>query len=94
MELSQDGHEDMQAAAEMGGEDRVTADPDVEGPIAGLFEAVRGISVGGVDRDSVAAVLESKRHVDDKPLRTSNAQIRVDDGHIGAIETWHCGLMY
>src|SRR5699024_9395298 len=60
--------------------------------IAGFFKAVRRIAVGGIDSHSVAPVLESKSHVDDKPLCTSNAEIGVDDGHIGAIKTRHCGL--
>ena len=93
MELSQNGHEDMETATDMRGEDGIPADSNVEGSISGFIKAMGGISVGGVDCYSVAAVLESKCHVDDKPFRTSNSQVGVDDGHIGGIETRHVGLM-
>ena len=50
--------------------------------ISGLIEAVIGIAVGGEDDDVVALRLQTDGGIDDEPLGTSNAQVRVKEDDV------------
>lgn len=95
MHLARNGHEDVEPAAEVRGKNRVAADAHVEGPVAGLLEAVRLVAVGGVNRDAVAAVLEGQGHVEDQTFGAAYAEVRVDDGDFREAGAWgrHCGIV-
>lgn len=68
--------------------DRIPPHADVQRAIAGFFEAVRLIPVRRVDGDAVAAVLQRDGDVDDEALGTADAEVRMDDDHIGSC--CHC----
>lgn len=91
MQLAQSCHKNVESAEYVGWEYGVPAHTNVQCAISRLVEAVRFIAVGGVDRHAVAAVLQGQRDVDDESLCASNAQVGVDDHHIGGCETRHAG---
>lgn len=84
MQLPQDRHQQMQPSQHPRRKDCIPTHADVQRAIARLLEAVRLVPVRRVDDDAVAAVLERDGDVDDEALGAANAEIGMNDDHIGS----------
>src|SRR5262249_37467370 len=57
--------------------EEVTVDPDVEGAIAGLFEAADTVVMGGKHGDTVTHGLQMQCRIHDQAFGTSKSQVRM-----------------
>lgn len=74
----------------MCGEHCISPDTNIEGPIARFLETMCFVSVGGVDRYAVSAVLESECRIDNEPFGAADAQIWMDDDNVRTLKARHC----
>lgn len=92
MDLTEDGAEDEEPVEEVRGDKRVSADVDGQGAIFDFIEAVALIAVRREDGDSVPELLQPDGSVNNKPLCTTDAQVRVDepDVEVPLLSGCHC----
>lgn len=92
VELPRYGAEDREARKERGRDDRVAADADVEGAVAGFVEAVLRVAVGGEDCDFVAKILQAYGCVYYEAFCAADPKVGVEEDYVlGFGFGGHCG---